>query len=87
MTGDVPADIQTVLRQLFAGGQEALDRGEMEPCREILNSAEAVISNKLPAGKRKERLRFGCERVRARLDDGETALAKEYLAAMERRIA
>jgi hypothetical protein len=86
VTDDLPADVETVLAQLFTGGQEALEREEIEPCREILDSAEAVIASKIPAGKRKERLRFGCERVRARLDDGESDVAAEYLAAMERRM-
>jgi hypothetical protein len=86
VTEDLPADIETVLAQVFAGGQEALERGDVESCRQIIESAEAVISNKLPAGQRKERLRFGCERARAGLNDGETELAEEYLAAMERRL-
>jgi hypothetical protein len=86
VTEDLPADVETVLAQLFSGGQDALERGEIETGRQIVGSAASVVRNKLPAGERKERLLFGCDRVRERLNDGETEVAGEYLAAMKREL-
>jgi len=86
VSGDVPADVETVLCQLFAAGRKALDNGEVETCRQTVDSAESVATNKLPAGRHREWILHGCWRVRSLLTEAETTAAKEYLSAMERRV-
>lgn len=89
MDEDVPTDVRTVLGQLFAEAQRALERGDTGTARESVTSAEAVVVNKLPAGELSGELRHGCERTRALLDaeaDPKPEAAAGYLAAMERRL-
>ena len=87
VTGDLPTDVRTVLAQLFAEARAALDDGDVDTAREVVESAETVVATKLPEGDRRDRLRHGCDRVRALVaDDHDTAAAAAYLAAMERRL-
>lgn len=89
MTGDIPPDVEAVLRQLFSEGQRALENGEVTTARSVVASARTVASNKLPDGDRRDRLRHGCDRVASLLgpeDSPDAEAASEYLAAMERRL-
>lgn len=83
---DVPPDVETVLGQLFEEARTGFEADEIEAGRSAIDSADSVISNKLPEGDLRGQLRHGCTRVEELLDDGETAAAAEYVAAMERRI-
>lgn len=89
MAADVPPDVEEVLGQLFAEGREAFERGDVETAVEAVTSAAAVVDNKLPEGPLRERLLYGCERAEAVAtgDDSDTAVAAEYVASMERRLA
>lgn len=92
MAEDLPTDVVTVLSQLFAEGQRALDGDDPATARESVTSARAVVRNKLPDGEFKRELRHGCERTLELLDAAEDdpadyEAAAEYLAAMERRLA
>ena len=89
MSEDVPADVRTVLTQLFAEGQQALEADDIDTCRQTIESAEDVATNKLPEGELRDRVLHGCERVRTLLDadgDADADAAGEFLAAMERQI-
>jgi hypothetical protein len=87
VSGDLPTDVRTVLAQLFAEARAALDDGDVRIAREAVGSAATVAATKLPEGDRRDRLRHGCDRVRALLaDDPDTEAAAAYLAAMERRL-
>jgi hypothetical protein len=86
---DIPADVSAVLSQLFEEAREALAEGETGTCRQAIESAEEVATNKLPESEFREQVLYGCERVR-RLLDGEdeedVEAAQEFLSAMHRRI-
>ena len=86
MSDDVPTDVETVLTQLFAAGQDAIDEGNIDTCRQVVGSVESVATNKLAEGKRKERLVHGCERVRKLLAEEEYTVAAEYLRAMDEQL-
>lgn len=89
MDEDVPADVEAVLLQLFEAGSEAAQDGDSVTARETVERAETVIANKLPESDLKSQLHHGCERAHEALEpesEAETAVAVEYLAAMERRI-
>jgi hypothetical protein len=83
VSDDVPTDVETVLAQLFAAGQDALADDDIDTCRQVIGSAESTAANKLADGERKKRLVHGCERVRALLEEGENETAAEYLRAMD----
>ncbi len=75
-----------VLGQLFSEGAQAAKGGDVETARRTIESAERVISNKIPNDHERERLLHGCQRVRAHLGAdgaGDVAVAAEYLTAME----
>lgn len=84
---DLPADVTSVLTQLFAEAQRALADGDRETARSAVASAATVTEHKVPAGALADRLQHGCERVQSLLDGGQPCAATEYLAAMERRVA
>jgi len=87
---DLPTDVRTVLDQLFTEGQRALEAEELDTVREAVTSAKSAITNKLPESELRTELLHGCERIAVLLDaegDAEPAVAAEYLAAMERRLA
>lgn len=89
VTDDLPADVATVLAQLFDEGQAALDGGDPQTARESVTTAETVVTNKLPEGPLREQFLHGCARTRRLLDsdeDVEPEAAAEYLAAMARRL-
>lgn len=87
MTDDVPTDVETVLAQLFAAGQDALEEESFDTCRQVVGSIESVATNKLPEGDRRARLLHGCERIRELLAENEVAAAAEYLRAMDAQLA
>jgi hypothetical protein len=90
VTEDLPEDVRSVLAQLFAEGQTAVERDDPATARETVTSAEEVARNKLPEGELRGRLLHGCARALDLLDpEGgvEDDAAAEYLAAMERLLA
>lgn len=82
----MPTDVETVLQQLFEAAGEALEAEDIDTCRQTIDSAESVVSTKLPDGERKARLRHGCERVRQLAEEGDHTVAAEYLEAMARQL-
>lgn len=86
MSSEFSGDVIDVLRQLFAAGATALDDGDPDTARQCLTSAETVVTNKLPEGEFRSRLRHGCERGLATLDDGDDAPAAEHCRTMARTV-
>lgn len=89
MSEDVPPDVSATLAQLFEEGQQALEDDDRETCRQTVESAERVVTNKLPEGELRGQLLHGCERVRHLLDpetDEDPEVAIEFLTAMQRRL-
>jgi len=86
---DVPPDVDSVLTQLFDEGRKAFERGEVATGVSAVTSAGTVARHKLPESPLRERLLHGCERVEtvATAPDDDHAVAAEYVAAMERRLA
>lgn len=84
---DVPADVESVLTQLFGEAQGAFEDGDGETGVAALTSARAVATNKLPESRLRAQLLHGCERALAAADDEESGVAAEYAASMERRLA
>lgn len=80
----MPADVRATLAQLFEEARVAAKGGETALAASVLESAETVVETKLPAGRRRERLQFGCREAREALPAGELAAA--YVSAMERRL-
>jgi hypothetical protein len=81
--------VTAVLGQLLSAGQQAAEDGDTETALSTVESAERVISNKVPNEHERKRLLHGCQRVRAHLGPdgtGDGAVAAEYLAAMERQV-
>jgi hypothetical protein len=88
VTDDVPADVEAVLTQLLAEAEEAFERDDVETAVAELMTASEVATNKLPQGDLRSRLLHGCEQAEAvaTSEDGDTAVAAEYVAAMARRL-
>lgn len=88
MAEDVPPDVNAVLVQLFEEGAQALEDGNDDTCLQSVESAESVVTNKLPEGELRGQLRHGCRRVRELLtsDDQDREAAAEFLSAMQRRL-
>ena len=85
---DVPTDVEEVLTQLFEEAQAAFDEGDVEMAVAELSTASEVATNKLPEGDLRSRLLHGCEQAEtaATGEDPDTAVAGEYVAAMDRRL-
>lgn len=89
MSEDIPPDVIAVLSQLFEEAHEALEVDDNETCRQTIESAEEVATNKIPEGELRGQLLHGCQRVRRLLDteeDEEAEAAVEFLTAMQRRL-
>jgi hypothetical protein len=86
VTGALPADVRSVLAQLFTEARDAVADGDRETARSAVDTATTVTENKVPEGPLRDRLLFGCERVTALLDADQPRAAREYLAAMARRV-
>jgi hypothetical protein len=87
MTGPppLPADVRAVLTQLLGAAAESLAEEEYSTVRDVLDTVETVVRNKIPDPEERERLLAGCSTVRDSLDaDDETASG--YLRAMQRRV-
>lgn len=84
---ELPADVTSVLTQLFAEAQHALEDDDWETARSAVSSAATVAEHKVPADMLADQLQHGCARVQSLLDAGQPRAATEYLAAMERRVA
>jgi hypothetical protein len=89
VTPDVPPDVDDVLAQLFDEGRTAFEQGDVETGVSAVTSAATVARNKLPESALREAILHGCERAEAvaTAEDGDSAVAAEYVAAMERRLA
>ncbi len=88
MSADVPPDVEAVLTQLLEEAQEAFETGDSETGVEAVTSAATVARTKLPEGDLRAQVLHGCERVEALAGEGgNTAVAVEYVAATERRLA
>jgi uncharacterized protein YyaL (SSP411 family) len=86
---DLPPDVHAVLAQLLTEAQVAIGERDHEAARAAVGTVDEVATNKLPESERRRRLRHGCERATALLDDGgteATAAATAYLVSMERRV-
>jgi len=100
VTSEFSGDVMDVLGQLFEAGATALEDEDVDTARQTLTSAETVATNKLPEGEFRSRLRDGCRRALAILDDdvarratgdrtqsGDDALAAaEHCRAMAREV-
>lgn len=81
----LPADVRDVLAQLFGEAGASADAGRYDAAREILDTAETVVRNKVPDPEERDRLLAGCETARDALgDDDDTATG--YLRSMRRRV-
>lgn len=89
VTTDVPPDVEAVLTQLFEESREAFERGDRETGVATVTSAATVARTKLPECTLRAHVLHGCERAEAvtTAEDDDTAVAAEYVAAMERRLA
>ena len=89
MTPDVPPDVDSVLTQLFEEGREAFERGQVETGVSTVTSAATVARTKLPESALREEILHGCERAQAvaTAENSDSAVAAEYVAAIERRLA
>ncbi|RLM50114.1 hypothetical protein [Halorubrum sp. Atlit-28R] len=76
---EVPHDVRASLGQLLAAARAAAERGDTDTARATLNTAKTVASNKLPAGERRDRTRWGCAAALDALPNGDLAAA--YAAA------
>jgi hypothetical protein len=76
---EVPHDVRASLDQLLAEAGAAAERGDADTARALLDTAETVATNKLPAGERRDRVRWGCAAATDALPNGDLAAA--YAAA------
>ncbi|TKX57185.1 hypothetical protein EXE44_11325 [Halorubrum sp. SS7] len=72
---EVPHDVRASLTQLLAAARTAAERGDVDTARATLDTAETVATNKLPAGERRDRIRWGCAAARDALPNGDLAAA------------
>jgi hypothetical protein len=78
---DLPTDVRDTLRQLLAEAAAAARERDPGTAVDLLDTAERVAENKLPAGDLRARLLFGVERTRLLAAD-EPLVAAEYCRAM-----
>lgn len=89
MPDDVPSDVDVVLTQLLDETETAIQAGEFETARQTMETATTVSRNKLPEGELRAQLLHGCGEVTAVIaadDDVESAVAIEYVRAMDQRL-
>jgi hypothetical protein len=72
---EVPHDVRASLDQLLAEARGAAERGDVDTARTLLDTAETVATNKLPAGERRDRIRWGCAAALDALPNGDLAAA------------
>ncbi|ELZ37256.1 hypothetical protein [Halorubrum tebenquichense] len=72
---EVPHDVRASLEQLLAAAASAAADGDDETARAALDTAETVATNKLPAGERRDRIRWGCAAAADALPNGDLAAA------------
>lgn len=78
---EVPHDVRASLDQLLAAARTAAVEGDDETARAALDTAETVATNKLPAGERRDRIRWGCAAALDALPNGDLAAAYAAAAA------
>jgi len=72
---EVPHDVRASLEQLLVAAASAAAEGDDETARAALDTAETVATNKLPAGERRDRIRWGCAAAADALPNGDLAAA------------
>ena len=72
---EVPHDVRASLDQLLAEARAAAERGDVDTARPLLETAETVATNKLPAGERRDRVRWGCAAALDALPNADLAAA------------
>lgn len=72
---EVPHDVRASLEQLLSAAASAAAAGDDETARAALDTAETVATNKLPAGERRDRIRWGCAAAVDALPNGDLAAA------------
>lgn len=72
---ELPHDVRASLDQLLAAARAAAAEGDDETARAALDTAETVATNKLPAGERRDRIRWGCAAALDALPNGDLAAA------------
>jgi len=72
---EVPHDVRASLEQLLVAAASAAAEGDDETARAALDTAGTVATNKLPAGERRDRIRWGCAAAADALPNGDLAAA------------
>jgi hypothetical protein len=72
---EVPHDVRASLEQLLVAASTAAAEGDEPTARAALDTAETVATNKLPAGERRDRVRWGCGAALDALPNGDLAAA------------
>lgn len=81
----LPADVRAVLGQLLEAASDSVATAAYEAVRDVLDTVETVVRNKVPDRDERERLLAGCATVRDTLgSDDDTAAG--YLWSMRRRV-
>jgi hypothetical protein len=81
----LPPDVREVLAQLLSEADEFVAAGEYDVVRELLDTVETVVRNKVPDSGERERLLAGAATVRESLGaDDDTASG--FLRSMRRRV-
>lgn len=93
---DLPADVESVLSQLLAEAATAAEDGDVDTVVRVVDTVATVTTNKVPEGRLRERLLFGCQAVRRQIVGVDPdspfastrgAVAAEYLRRMADRVA
>ncbi|MEZ3163593.1 hypothetical protein ABNG03_07365 [Halorubrum sp. RMP-47] len=71
----VPHDVRASLEQLLGAAATAATEGDDATARAALDTAETVATNKLPAGERRDRVRWGCTAALDALPNADLAAA------------
>ena len=72
---EVPHDVRASLDQLLAEAVSAAERDDADTARALLDTAETVATNKLPAGEHRDRIRWGCAAAIDALPNGDLSAA------------
>ncbi|OSO92279.1 hypothetical protein B9H04_15950 [Halorubrum ezzemoulense DSM 17463] len=78
---EVPHDVRASLEQLLVAASTAAAEGDEPTARAALDTAETVATNKLPAGERRDRVRWGCGAALDALPNGDLAAAYATVTA------